>query len=286
MYVCFAGFSVSGAGIFPPCASIILHIAPYAAPVASIFRASLYPFPFFALPAISNNIPDMCRLFSTRSCDACPWLFSAQITSFASSTGPIPFPIGCEPSVYSVLILIFSSFPSSLKCLDKWSACFLFFIFVPLPIGISISRCVAPTLAFFDIIDASICPSASMLRGCSTLMILSSAGARFTEPPQIMNPPTSLIICFSFSIVKLTGQSTSIVSAVPAGDVIALLLVFGIVHPAATNIGTMSIVVLLPGTPPIECTSTIGCFLNVIVSPVCAIAFVSSAISFVFISLM
>ncbi len=281
--VFFAGLSVSGAGIFPPCASTILHIAPYAAPVWSVSYAIFCPCPSFALPVISKSIPAICRLFSTRSCGACSWLFSVQITSFASSRGPIPLPTGCAPSVNIVLILMFSACPNSPKCLARCFACFLFATFAPSPIGISISKCVAPTLAFFAIIDASICPSASMLSGCSILIILSSAGARFTAPPQMMNPPTSLIIFLSLSTGRLTGHNTSIVSAVPAGEVIALLLVFGTMHPAATSIGTIIIVVLLPGTPPIECTSTIGYLLNFSWSPVCAIARVSSAISCMFI---
>lgn len=273
----------SGSGIFPPCASTIRIIAPYAAPVVRSLFAMLYPCPFFALPANSRSIPDIQRLFLTKSWGAQSEHFSVQITSLASSIEPIPFPIGWLPSVIIVFIFIFSSFPSSAKCLLRCFACFLFFTFVPGPIGISISRCVAPTLAFFAMIDASICPSASMLSGCSTLIILSSAGARFTAPPQIMNPPTSSIIFLSLFIGRLTGHSTSIVSAVPAGDVIALLLVFGTMHPAATSIGTTIIVVLFPGTPPIECMSTTGYLSNLSESPVCAIALVSSATSFMLI---
>ncbi|MBY9008214.1 MAG: hypothetical protein KGD63_15850 [Candidatus Lokiarchaeota archaeon] len=46
------------------------------------------------------------------------------------------------------------------------------------------------------------------------------------------------------------GANTSIESAVPEGDVIALVLVLGIYNPAAAIIGTIIRVTLLPGTPP------------------------------------
>ena len=39
---------------------------------------------------------------------------------------------------------------------------------------------------------------------------------------------------------------------------IALEEVLGIVNPAAPSIGTITIVVLFPGTPPIQCLSKIG----------------------------
>jgi len=250
MYECLAGASFSGSGIFPPWASTIRVIAPNAAPVVRRRLAVASPLPFLALPANSSSIPAIQMLLLTRSCGAHPLHFSAQMTSLASRTGPIPLPIGCEPSVISVFIFMPRALPSSPKCLARCFALCLSATLLPGPIGISINRCVAPTQYFLAIIDASICPSASMLSGCSIRIILSSAGARFTAPPHTMNPPTSLIIFLSLLIGRLTGANTSIVSAVPAGDVIALLLVFGTMHPAATRIGTTSIVVLLPGTPP------------------------------------
>ena len=45
------------------------------------------------------------------------------------------------------------------------------------------------------------------------------------------------------------------VSAVPAGDVIARLDVFGIRRPCAATIGTTSSDVRLPGIPPMQCLS-------------------------------
>ena len=46
------------------------------------------------------------------------------------------------------------------------------------------------------------------------------------------------------------------VSAVPAGEVIAREEVFGIVSPKAATIGTTMSVVRLPGNPPMQCLST------------------------------
>lgn len=50
----------------------------------------------------------------------------------------------------------------------------------------------------------------------------------------------------------MTGARTSIESAVPEGEVIALVLVFGIIKPAAATMGTMIKETLLPGTPPVS----------------------------------
>ena len=66
-----------------------------------------------------------------------------------------------------------------------------------------------------------------------------------------------LCVCI-FAMGEVVGEDISIVSAVPAGDVMLLGDVFGIVKPAAAIIGTMIIVVLFPGTPPEQCLSIIG----------------------------
>jgi hypothetical protein len=47
-------------------------------------------------------------------------------------------------------------------------------------------------------------------------------------------------------------------SAVPAGDVMARDEVLGIVNPQAATMGTMIMLVRLPGRPPTQCLSTIG----------------------------
>src|SRR3989344_1764851 len=119
----------------------------------------------------------------------------------------------------------------------------------------------------------------SMLNGCSTLIILSSAGARLIEPPQTMQAPILFTIFFILSTLKETFVSTSTVSAVPAGLVIDLDDVFGTVRPAAARIGTIIIVVLLPATPPTQCLSMTGFFLSFNTSPVAIIAFVRSMVS-------
>ena len=52
-----------------------------------------------------------------------------------------------------------------------------------------------------------------------------------------------------------TSASTPIVSAVPAGLVMARDEVFGTVTPSAARIGTTIMVVRLPGIPPMQCLS-------------------------------
>jgi len=54
---------------------------------------------------------------------------------------------------------------------------------------------------------------------------------------------------------NVTFEKHSITSAVPAGEVIAREEVLGIVKPAAAIIGTIIIVVRVPGSPPMECLS-------------------------------
>ena len=56
---------------------------------------------------------------------------------------------------------------------------------------------------------------------------------------------------------RSTLQSTSIVSAVPDGEVMDLDEVFGMVSPAAAMMGMMRGVVRFPGTPPMQCLSRI-----------------------------
>ena len=61
---------------------------------------------------------------------------------------------------------------------------------------------------------------------------------------------------FISSTLRSTRASTSMVSAVPAGEVMARDEVFGIVRPCAATIGTTIIEVRLPGMPPMQCLST------------------------------
>ena len=64
--------------------------------------------------------------------------------------------------------------------------------------------------------------------------------------------------CASSRCSSSTGASVSIMSAVPAGEVMAREEVLGIVSPAAATMATTSGVVRLPGSPPTQCLSTIG----------------------------
>ena len=126
----------------------------------------------------------------------------------------------------------------------------------PSPNGKSITTYFEPTDFFFDITDAKTCPSGSNDNGYSARISLSSAGAKSRAPPQTRQPFVFSTIFFISSIEKETLQNTSIVSAVPAGLVIARDDVFGIVSPAAATIATTIGVTLFPGTPPILCLST------------------------------
>jgi len=54
-------------------------------------------------------------------------------------------------------------------------------------------------------------------------------------------------------MARFTGQRVSTLSAVPAGDVIAVKTFLGIVNPAAATMGTTNMEVLSPGMPPTLC---------------------------------
>ena len=124
------------------------------------------------------------------------------------------------------------------------------------PTGRSIKRCVEPAASFFDMIEATICSRVSRLSGRSTEIRMSSAGDRLTCPPQTRQPWQAATISFICSTPTSTRASTSMVSAVPAGEVIAREEVFGMVSPCAATIGTTIIEVRLPGMPPMQCLST------------------------------
>ena len=126
------------------------------------------------------------------------------------------------------------------------------------PTGMSSTRCVEPAAIFFDRIDATICPGESMASGRSTEIRMSSAGDRSAVPPQARQPRVLRTICCSRSSGSSTSASISIVSAVPAGEVMARELVFGHHMPCAVTMGTTSIEVRLPGMPPMQCLSTTG----------------------------
>ena len=108
---------------------------------------------------------------------------------------------------------------------------------------------------------------------------MSSAGLSASEPPQTKQPPsrwTTRRICSKSSA---TGVIVSITSAVPAGEVMALDDVFGIVSPAAVMIDTTIGVVRFPGNPPTQCLSAIGACPQSSRLPAASIARVRSIVS-------
>ncbi len=124
------------------------------------------------------------------------------------------------------------------------------------PTGRSIRRWVEPAASFFDMIEATICSRVSRQSGRSTEMRMSSAGDRLTCPPQTRQPRHAATTSFISSTDTSTRASTSMVSAVPAGEVIAREDVFGMVRPCAATIGTTIMEVRFPGMPPMQCLST------------------------------
>ena len=263
----------------PPCAFIISSIFLYALPLFKISKAILKPEPFFALPAISSIKPAIFNDFFIKSLGPLLSFLNTHKTSLASKAGPMPLPIGSFPSVTITLIFIPNFWHILIKSFFSFLALSPELILEPLPVGISTKMCVADTEAFFATTEAKSCDLASIASGLSTLIILSSAGARFRLPPQTMQPFVFLIILFIFFMLTETFARTSIVSAVPAGLVMLLELVFGIVKPAAAIIGTITIVVLLPATPPTQCLSITGYLSSFRISPCFAIAFVRRVVS-------
>ena len=79
--------------------------------------------------------------------------------------------------------------------------------------------------------EATICPGESMDSGRSTEMSTSSAGDRSAVPPQLRQPRCCLTISVMRSNGNSTLASTSMVSAVPAGEVIARDEVLGNTRP-------------------------------------------------------
>ena len=123
------------------------------------------------------------------------------------------------------------------------------------PTGMSISRWVEPAATFFDRMEATSCSRVSMASGRSTEIRMSSAGDSRTWPPQTRQPLASRTSACMRSIGTSTFASTSMVSAVPAGEVMARDEVLGIGRPWAATIGTTIIEVRLPGMPPMQCLS-------------------------------
>ena len=108
---------------------------------------------------------------------------------------------------------------------------------------------------------------------------MSSAGLSRTAPPHTTQPPSRSTTRRIPRSSRHTGATVSIASAVPAGDVMARDEVFGITRPAAATIGTTSIVVRFPGSPPTQCLSRIGRSGQVMRSPASSIARVRWVVS-------
>ena len=72
---------------------------------------------------------------------------------------------------------------------------------------------------------------------------------------------------------------TSIVSAVPAGEVMAREEVFGTVRPREAQMATTIGVVRLPGRPPTQCLSAMGARSQLSLLPVSTMARVRAMVS-------
>ena len=94
-----------------------------------------------------------------------------------------------------------------------------------------------PVERFFESTEATNCPCGSSESGYSARMMRSSVGERSTPPPQTRQPPVSATMRRIPSASNSTLQKTAIVSAVPAGEMMAREDVFGTVTPAATTMG-------------------------------------------------
>ena len=101
---------------------------------------------------------------------------------------------------------------------------------------------------------------------------MSSTGASRAVPPQARQPRWVRTMSFTVPGSSSTFASTSMVSAVPAGEVIARLEVLGMNRPCAATIGTTSMLVRLPGMPPMQCLSATSGSCQSSVSPLAAIA--------------
>ena len=115
---------------------------------------------------------------------------------------------------------------------------------------------VTPSAAFFDRIEETESRSETMPSGRVTAFITSSMGEWLSRPFQTMHPPTSETTRRTSPASRSTRASTSIASAVPAGEVMAREAALGMVSPCAIAMGTTTMVTRVPGMPPIECLST------------------------------
>jgi hypothetical protein len=214
------------------------------------------PPPSGAAPPSSRMSPASRNARCLRSSGASACRRSTASTSRASSAGPMPRPTGCRPSVTRSATCSPMARPTSTRRRPSAARPARCALWPSAPTGRSISTCVEPAAAFLDRTEATSCPSLSRSSGRSTRMRMSSAGLSRTEPPQTMQAPVRSTVRRIAAMSRSTGASTSIVSAVPAGEVIARDEVLGIVSPQAATMGTTRSVVRLPGRPPTQCLST------------------------------
>src|ERR1700722_14478868 len=113
----------------------------------------------------------------------------------------------------------------------RYLAALLLRTFAVGPIGISIKISVEPAATFLDKTEATSCLLLSKSRARSIWTRTSSTGLKSTDPPQTIQPPSLLTTFFIALTERSTGAKTSMVSAVPAGEVMALEDVFGILRP-------------------------------------------------------
>ena len=113
----------------------------------------------------------------------------------------------------------------------------------------------------------------------STRTSTSSAGLSPAEPPQTTQPPSRSTTRRMAGRSSSTGASISMVSAVPAGEVIAREEVLGIMRPCAATTATTMGVVRLPGSPPTQCLSMTMVAGQVMRSPASTMARVSESVS-------
>ena len=199
------------------------------------------------------------RDFWRKSAGAAGWFSSTCITSRASRAGPIPFPTGWRPSVITTSSINPMRLATYSNRRRKRCASGIVATLAVGPTGMSSTRWVEPAATFFERMDATIWPGESIDSGRSTAISTSSAGDRSLVPPQARQPRWVRTMLLSCSNCSSTCASTSMVSAVPAGDVMAREEVFGHSMPCAATIGTTSMDVRLPGMPPMQCLSTTGC---------------------------
>jgi hypothetical protein len=200
-------------------------------------------------------------------------------TSRASSAGPMPRPTGC----LAVAGLHFDHdaqrLADAIEALgQRCDACRERTLAVR-PTGMSISTWVAPAAAFLDITEATIRPSLSSPSGRSTRISKSSAGLSATARPTPRSHLPARPHAAWWPGSSATGARVSMVSAVPAGEVIARDDVLGINRPQAATIGTTSSVVRLLGRPPTQCLSSTICCCQSSRCPTATMARVSAMVS-------